>query len=327
MANNANFRVPVRRRRQGKTDYQARKAMVISGKNRLVVRPSINNVNAQIIIAKPIGDMVLAAANSRELVKKYGWKASTGNIPAAYLTGLLCGLKAKVKGINEAILDIGMAIPTKGSRIFAVLHGVLDAGVEVPHGEEKIVPGRAKGDHIASYAKDLSNENPELFAVKFSKYTAEGIAPQKVAEHFSKTRAAIIVSFKDAKVAPELESIPEAKSKTEQTTKQEAKAASAPKVTAKVEKTKITKTETKKPEVKLAKELVPTAKEQAPKAKAVLKAEKSEKAATEKASSNESKVKISSKEKVTAKTKKETEVLAQGKASAKKATKKGEKKE
>jgi large subunit ribosomal protein L18 len=87
MAKSANYRVPVRRRREGKTDYQARKAMVVSGRPRLVARPSIKNAQAQIIVAKPIGDMVLAAASSRELVKKYGWKAPTGNIPSAYLTG------------------------------------------------------------------------------------------------------------------------------------------------------------------------------------------------------------------------------------------------
>ena len=133
MANSANYRVQLRRRREGKTDYQARKAMVISGIPRLVARPSLKNVTAQIIIAKPHGDQVLAAANSRELVKSYGWKAATGNIPAAYLTGLLCGLKAKAAGVEKAILDIGMVIPTKGSKVFAVLKGVLDAGIDVPH--------------------------------------------------------------------------------------------------------------------------------------------------------------------------------------------------
>ena len=141
MAKSAHYRVQVRRRREGKTDYQARTALVVSGRPRLVARPSIKNTTAQIIIAKPIGDMVLAAASSRELVKKYGWKAATGNIPAAYLTGLLCGLKAKAAGIDAAILDIGMIIPTKGAKVFAILNGVLDAGVEVPHGEEKIVAG------------------------------------------------------------------------------------------------------------------------------------------------------------------------------------------
>ena len=111
--------------------------MVVSGKPRLVARSSLKNTVAQIIVAKPHGDEVLASAHSRELQKKYGWKAPTGNIPAAYLTGLLCGLKAKAKGVTEAILDIGLVAPTKGSKVFATLSGVLDAGVVVPHSEEE----------------------------------------------------------------------------------------------------------------------------------------------------------------------------------------------
>ena len=113
MAKSGNYRVQLRRRREGKTDYQARKALVTSGKPRLVTRASLKNVTVQITIAKPHGDEVLASANSRELIKNYGWKAPTGNIPAAYLTGLLCGIKAKNKGVKEAILDIGLDFPHK----------------------------------------------------------------------------------------------------------------------------------------------------------------------------------------------------------------------
>jgi large subunit ribosomal protein L18 len=342
MAKSANYRVQVRRRREGKTDYQARKAMVISRRVRLVTRPSIKNVTVQMIIAKPQGDQVLVAANSRELVKKYGWKAATGNIPAAYLTGLLCGLKAKAASIDSAILDIGMVIPSKGSKVFAILHGVLDAGIEVPHGEEKIVPDRAKGDHIARYAKSLSDEDHELYAAKFSKYNAEGVAPEKVAEHFSKVRAAISESFKGTKIAPEPESAPEPKTKPvapkpeakaapKVVSKPEAKAIQAPKTEAKVEEPKAEvkvapKVEAKapkvaeaKPEVKVAKEAAPTV-EKASKAKA--KAAPKEKA--KKAPVKVTKEKAAPKEKAPAK---EKAPPAKEKTPAKKATKKGEKKE
>ena len=199
MAKNSSYRVHLRRRREGKTDYQARKALVTSRKPRLVTRASLKNVEVQIIIAKPHGDEVLAAANSRELIKTYGWKAPTGNIPAAYLTGLLCGLKAKAAGIKEAILDIGLVSPTKGSKIFAVLSGVVDAGVAVPHSEEKIVKERMKGEHIAKYAKSLGATSEE-YAAKFSQYTAKGVAPEKIAEHFTKVKADIIAVFKGAKL-------------------------------------------------------------------------------------------------------------------------------
>ena len=142
MPHGSRYRVPLRRRREQKTDYQARKAFVVSGRPRLVARSSLKNTVAQIIVAKPHGDLVLASAHSKELVKKYGWKAATGNIPAAYLTGLLCGLKAKKNGVSEAILDLGLVSPTKGSKVFATLSGVVDAGVAIPHSPEKILKER-----------------------------------------------------------------------------------------------------------------------------------------------------------------------------------------
>jgi large subunit ribosomal protein L18 len=195
MAQNSRYRVPPRRRREGKTDYKARKALVLSRKPRLVTRSSLKNVAAQIIVAKPYGDEVLAAAHSKELTKTYGWKAPTGNVPAAYLTGLLCGLKAKAKGVSEAILDIGLIAPTKGSKIFATLSGVLDAGIDVPHDEEKIVKERTNGEHIAKYGKSLG-VGSEGYSAKFSKYLGQELAPEKVPEHFAKVKADIISSFK-----------------------------------------------------------------------------------------------------------------------------------
>ncbi len=198
MAKSANYRVQLRRRREGKTDYQARKGLVISGKPRLVTRTSLKNANVQIIQAKPDGDIVLAAANSKELSKLFGWKAPTGNIPAAYLTGLLCGLKAKSKGVEEAILDIGLVAPTKGARVFAMLSGVVDAGVDVPHSEEKLVKEHYKGDQIAKYAKKLGAGSDE-YNKKFSAYIAAGVAPEKLPEHFTKVKADIVASFKGEK--------------------------------------------------------------------------------------------------------------------------------
>ena len=187
------YRVPLRRRKEKKTDYQARKGFVVSGKPRLVARSSTNNTIAQIIIAKPIGDFVLASAHSRELVKKYGWKAATGNVPAAYLTGLLCGLKAKKSGITEAILDLGLVSPTNGSKVFSTMAGVIDAGVAIPHSDEKIVKERARGDHIVEYAESLGA--PEEYAPKFSKLIANGLKPQEFGEHFNKAKTEIFAAF------------------------------------------------------------------------------------------------------------------------------------
>ncbi len=194
MAKNARYNVPLRRRREGKTDYKARRALVLSGKPRLVARGTLKNVAAQIVVARPHGDEVLAAAHSRELAKKYGWLASNGNIPAAYLTGLLCGLKAKARDVKETILDVGLRSPSKGSRIFAVLNGVLDAGIDVPYDEEKIVKGRVKGEHIVMYAKSLGPGSDD-YQSRFSKYLERKLAPEELLEHFVKVKAGIIAAF------------------------------------------------------------------------------------------------------------------------------------
>jgi large subunit ribosomal protein L18 len=193
MARNSRYRVPLRRRREGKTDYQARTGLVLSRRPRLVARGTLKNAIAQIIIAKPHGDEILVAAHSKELQKFYGWKAPTGNIPAAYLTGLLCGLKAKAKGVNEAVLDIGLVSPSKGSLVFAIMNGVNEGGVNVPHDEAKIVKERTKGEHIAKYAKTLG---PDNYGNQFSKYKKQEIAPEKLPEHFTKVKSDIISSFK-----------------------------------------------------------------------------------------------------------------------------------
>ncbi len=224
MSNSSNYRVKLRRRREGKTDYQARKALVSSGRPRLVARTAIKNITVQILMAKPHGDEVLAATNSRELIKASGWRAPTGNIPAAYLTGYLCGLKAKANGVKEAILDIGLVPPIKGSKVFAALSGVVDAGIDVPHSEEKIVKERMKGDHIAKYAKSLGAGSEE-YSKKFSQYTAQGVAPEKVVEHFSKIKTEITDSFKTGKqVIPEIK----APTKEEVAPVKKAKEAKAP---------------------------------------------------------------------------------------------------
>jgi large subunit ribosomal protein L18 len=194
MAKSANYRVQLRRRREGKTDYQARKAMVVSRLPRLVARHSLKNAYAQIVVAKPNGDEVLATANSGEL-KKFGWLASTGNVPSAYLTGLLCGLRAKEKGVTEAVLDIGLIPPTKGSILFATLNGVVDAGVEVPYNEEKLVKERVDGHHIAQYAEELGAGSEE-YSNMFAAYLLRKAVPEKLPEHFAQVKAEIIKSFK-----------------------------------------------------------------------------------------------------------------------------------
>lgn len=195
MATGPRYRVPFRRRREGKTNYRSRRALVLSRVPRLVVRLSLKHAIVQVIEAESIGDKVLVSAHSNELSKAYGWLSNRGNIPSAYLTGLLCGFKAMANGVDKAFLDVGLHIPSKGTRIFAALKGAVDAGVEVPHSED-ILPdeGRISGKHIADYASQLSSD-PEVYKQKFSKYLSKGSRPEKLSEHFSAVKAKITSSF------------------------------------------------------------------------------------------------------------------------------------
>ncbi len=191
MAKGPSYRVQFRRRREGKTDYKARKALVTSRLPRLVTRASLKHINIQVIEATPTGDKVVASANSQEL-KKYGWQAACGNMPSAYLTGLLCGVRAAGKGVKKAVADIGLHQPTKGARIFASLKGFVDAGVEVPHSAEKLPDEkRLRGQHIADYAKNLASSNPQQYEKAFSKYLKDNLPPEKVPEHFDAAKGTI----------------------------------------------------------------------------------------------------------------------------------------
>lgn len=154
---NKKYTVGYARKIHGRTDYKKRLALLKASKTRLVIRKSLNHISIQFVDLEEKGDKVLVSANSYELSKKYGWKFSCGNIPAAYLTGYIGGMKAKSKNIKEAILDIGLQ--STGERLYAALKGVLDAGIKVPHSPE-ILPDESKiyGMHIIEYAKKAKDK-------------------------------------------------------------------------------------------------------------------------------------------------------------------------
>ncbi len=158
MAKNAIYRVKMRRRREGKTDYRKRLALLKSGKIRAVVRKTNTRIIVQFIKYREDGDEVLVNVTSDRL-QKYGWNKSFKSTPAAYLTGYLAGKIALQKNINEAVLDIGRYPAVRGSRLFAALKGLLDAGVDIPHGED-IFPSeeRIKGKHIGEDVPALFEE-------------------------------------------------------------------------------------------------------------------------------------------------------------------------
>ncbi|MEW5748902.1 MAG: 50S ribosomal protein L18 [Candidatus Thermoplasmatota archaeon] len=148
MAKGPRHRVAFRRRREGRTDYRHRAALLRSGVPRAVVRKSNRGMSVQFIEYRDGADFVVASAVSKELAK-LGWTLPGKNSPGAYLTGLLAGTRAKEKGVEEAVLDIGLREPTKGSLMFAALKGLIDAGVEIPHGDGMLpADDRVAGKHL-----------------------------------------------------------------------------------------------------------------------------------------------------------------------------------
>jgi large subunit ribosomal protein L18 len=197
MARSINYRVPFRRRRKGLTDYHSRKKMMTTNIPRLVVRATLNNTNVQIIKATVKGDKTLSSAHTIELANKFGWKAPSGNLPAAYLTGFLAGHKALKIGANKVILDIGIQNATRGSRVFASMKGALHAGLDVQH-EEKILPSeeRTAGKHISKHAINLAKKDPERYKRRYSKFLAKGLKPEELPKHFEETKKKISNTFK-----------------------------------------------------------------------------------------------------------------------------------
>ncbi|KAJ8660487.1 hypothetical protein O0I10_003945 [Lichtheimia ornata] len=160
------YQVKYRRRREGKTDYYARKRLVVQAKNkynspkyRMVVRFTNKDIVCQIVYAKIQGDFVLSAAYAHEL-PRYGIKGGLTNWAAAYATGLLLarrtlaklGLADKYEGFTEpdgtvqevealedgprpfkAFLDTGLARTSTGARVFGAMKGASDGGIFIPH--------------------------------------------------------------------------------------------------------------------------------------------------------------------------------------------------
>ena len=150
MSHGPRYRVHFRRRREGKTDYRVRLRLLQSGQPRAVVRLTDRRVRVAIVEYDPVGDRVVAAADSKELGGIEFPATSLASTPAAYLTGYLAGLRAKSSGAGEAILDAGLRRPTPGGRLAAALKGLLDSGLEIPHGEGGFPSAdRLNGAHLA----------------------------------------------------------------------------------------------------------------------------------------------------------------------------------
>ncbi|MEM2909701.1 MAG: 50S ribosomal protein L18 [Nitrososphaerota archaeon] len=149
-------RTPPKRRRMVLTNYRKRLKLIKSGLPRLVIRRTNRYIIVQAVQSLSGGDRTLVTAISKEL-RKLGWRGGLKNTPAAYLTGVLVGTRIKALGVRELIADLGLF--SKASRLYAVIKGVIDAGIEVPVSEE-VLPSeeRLKGAHIRQYFEKIPQE-------------------------------------------------------------------------------------------------------------------------------------------------------------------------
>jgi len=200
------YQTKYKRRRQGKTDYYARKRLITQAKNkygapkyRMVVRFTNRDIITQIVTAEISGDKVLACAYSHEL-KRYGITHGLTNWAAAYATGLLLARRAlskldldeDFKGVEEpdgeftlteaaetddgnrrpfkVFLDVGLARTSTGARVFGAMKGASDGGIFVPHSEN-----RFPGYDIEAKELDAETLRKYIFGGHVAEYM-EGLA-------------------------------------------------------------------------------------------------------------------------------------------------------
>jgi large subunit ribosomal protein L18 len=140
------------------------------GSLRAVVRVSNTQVICQLVEFGMKGDKILDSVSGQTLIDNYKWPndASKKSIPASYLAGYSLGKRAIKAGHKEAILDIGLAASSTGNRVFAALKGMIDAGMELPHGDS-VLPSddRINGVHInANLAKSVATTKKAIEGVK-----------------------------------------------------------------------------------------------------------------------------------------------------------------
>jgi len=160
--------LPLKRRREGKTNYKRRLSLLKSGKPRVVVRISNNYITLQLVEFNGT-DKTKFSYTSKKL-SEFGWDYSKKNLPAAYLTGLVFGLICKKNKIEEGIFDIGVKRVTKGNKLFSVLKGCLDSGLKIPCSTD-IFPSesRIRGEHISENIPKKFDEVKKNILNKYGK--------------------------------------------------------------------------------------------------------------------------------------------------------------
>merc|ERR1712154_698714 len=183
-------------------------------------------MGAQVAYARLQGDVIVSAAYAHEL-PRYGVPVGLTNYAAAYCTGLLIGRRilnkfgldslyegqvevdgdefyeeadAHEKASFRCYLDTGLARTSTGARIFGVLKGAADAGLDVPHSPKRF-PGFADGQlnadvhkshifggHVGDYMDSLSEEDEEKYTKAHAAIRADPTQKAKAEKTVEKKR-------------------------------------------------------------------------------------------------------------------------------------------
>ncbi|KAH8052454.1 5S rRNA binding protein [Aureococcus anophagefferens] len=218
------YQVKYKRRREGKTDYRARKRLITQDKNkyntpkyRLVVRFSNKYVTCAVHSSELVGDKCIATATSKEL-GRYGLKVGLDELyegntdPEGEVVKTEVGKKEYyVEELDDdkrpfkCILDVGIQTTTTGNRVFGALKGATDGGLDIPHNYKRF-PGYDKeskefdaeamkdrifGAHVSEYMEKLMDEDNAKYQQLFADYIKEGVEPDGMEDLYTSVHEAI----------------------------------------------------------------------------------------------------------------------------------------
>ncbi|CAO2594053.1 60S ribosomal protein L5 [Lemmus lemmus] len=194
------YQVRFRRRREGKTDYYARKRLVIQDKNKyntpkygMIVRVTNRDIICQIAYARIEGEMIVCAAYAHQL-PKYGVKVGLTNYAAAYCTSLLLARRLLNRFGMDKIYEGQVEVTG------------YEYNVESIDGHTKRFPGYDSeskefnaevhrkhiiGQNVADYMRYLMEEDEDAYKKQFSQYTKNNVTPDMMEEMYKKAHAAI----------------------------------------------------------------------------------------------------------------------------------------
>ena len=223
------YQTKFRRRRQGKTDYYARKRLVVNDKDkydtkkyRLVVRITNRRVITSINYSTIQGDKCIGSADSLEL-PRYGVTNGLTNYAAAYCTGLLLARRllksmkldatfegntkvdgdlynivdsAKERRPFKAFLDVGLVRTTTGNRVFGAMKGACDGGLNIPHSTRRFPGFRLEKEEAAAGKRGKVEEKAKAKPVFTATEHREHIFGIHVQEYYDLLKGENPAAFK-----------------------------------------------------------------------------------------------------------------------------------